>query len=537
MSNVASLSLFRSRPRDWSNQELAEFYRVERVLIQSGMRVATDRGLSDEGDPWFVFCREDDSEPIVHFARIDGDYVVVSSAYEGVARGRDFRSLVQNIIDRQQLWPGEVKRGNSNVLMHPATLLVAVVGVAFLKAPAPAQAKEPTKDGAKKAGAAAISASADFTLPGDVVTRLEERLGVERDFNSGMRQILAATILSEGLYSDLSNSASAGEADRARRLPLADTNPGIPAPEASTEVVAPERLENAYSSSNNAHVDELAPQPQVGFETAVAAIIDLVGALHDIGSPADSSPEVPKASSDPSVLASIVPAPFFHSDPGLVFFSKAGFGGAFATFAAQAHAVQLHTADANDTRPALKVNNDKIGSTPAKAADVLESQVFHEDAYLVFRLPSEFENVVHYKNASKSGSAADFLTQNNVALTTHVEDASTLPLQSPDASPDFEPVEAAPELSDNVYVSSASAGTGDILTADTFIHALQLFLSETPSSKVIVSQRQEFVFYGPNDVMVATTPMESITLSFSDGSSISIVGQQQTLEHLLSNVQ
>ncbi|WP_363348651.1 hypothetical protein [Methylocystis echinoides] len=75
------------------------------------------------------------------------------------------------------------------------------------------------------------------------------------------------------------------------------------------------------------------------------------------------------------------------------------------------------------------------------------------------------------------------------------------------------------------------------MTADTFIHALQLFLSETPSSKVIVSQRQEFVFYGPNDVMVATTPMESITLSFSDGSSISIVGQQQTLEHLLSNVQ
>jgi hypothetical protein len=537
MSNVASLSLFRSRPRDWSNQELAEFYRVERVLTQSGMRVATDRGLSDEGDPWFVFCREDDSEPIVHFARIDGDYVVVSSAYEGVARGRDFRSLVQNIIERQQLWPSEaVKRGNSNVLMHPATLLVAVVGVAFLKAPAPAQAKEPTKDGAKKAGAAAVSASTDFTLPGEIVTRLEERLGVERDLSSGMRQILAATILSESLYSDLSNSASAGEAERAKRLPLADTSPGIPLPEASREVVALERLEDIYSSSKSPHVDELAPQPQSGFETAVAAIIDLVGALHDIGSPTDSSAESPKAS-DASVLSSIVPASLFHSDPGLAFFGKAGLGGVFAKFAPQAYAVQLHTAEANDTRPALKVNNDKSGSTPARAADVLEPQVFHEDAYLVFQLPSEFENVVHYKNASKSGSAADFLMQNNVALTTHFDDASNLPLQSPDASPESERVEAPPQLSDNVYVSSASAGTGDILTADTFIHALQLFLSETPSSKVIVSQRQEFVFYGPNDVIVATTPMESITLSFSDGSSISIVGQQQTLEHLLSNVQ
>ena len=36
--------------RDWSAQELAEFYRVEAGLLQSGMRGSLDRGVTDEGD-------------------------------------------------------------------------------------------------------------------------------------------------------------------------------------------------------------------------------------------------------------------------------------------------------------------------------------------------------------------------------------------------------------------------------------------------------------------------------------------------------
>ena len=58
------------RLRDWTAQELAEFYRVEAALVTSGMRVESERGLSDEGDPWFIFCRSEDKEVIAHFARI-----------------------------------------------------------------------------------------------------------------------------------------------------------------------------------------------------------------------------------------------------------------------------------------------------------------------------------------------------------------------------------------------------------------------------------------------------------------------------------
>jgi len=87
------LSFFRPRENggDWSQRELAEFYRVEGALVNSGVAITTDRGLTDEGDPWFVFCREDNGDVIVHFARIDGEYVIVSNLTEGAVRGKKFQ--------------------------------------------------------------------------------------------------------------------------------------------------------------------------------------------------------------------------------------------------------------------------------------------------------------------------------------------------------------------------------------------------------------------------------------------------------------
>lgn len=131
------LSFFQRSPRhapapaDWSQQELAEFYRVEGALIRAGIRVGTDRGLSDENEPWFVFYRSDDGEVVIHFARIDGEYLIAGPAYEEIARGFDFTALVRNLVARHPL----IRRSesNSNLSIHPAALLVAVVGTAFFK--------------------------------------------------------------------------------------------------------------------------------------------------------------------------------------------------------------------------------------------------------------------------------------------------------------------------------------------------------------------------------------------------------------------
>jgi hypothetical protein len=131
---VSLLSYFgsRSRERDWTQQELAEFYRVENTLVQHALAVSTDRGISDEGDPWFVFCRADDEEVIAHIARIGGQYVVVSSAFSGIARGSDFRTLIHALMEAHPLMLPSRSGQAKKVLLHPTALLSALVATAFL---------------------------------------------------------------------------------------------------------------------------------------------------------------------------------------------------------------------------------------------------------------------------------------------------------------------------------------------------------------------------------------------------------------------
>lgn len=118
-------------PRDWSAQELAEFYRVEAALIQTGLRAVSARGLSDEGEPWFVFCRAEDDEVIIHFARIDGRYVISAPTYCGTATGSDFRALVRSTIERHPVL--RPHPAGDNLYLHPTALLVALVASALLK--------------------------------------------------------------------------------------------------------------------------------------------------------------------------------------------------------------------------------------------------------------------------------------------------------------------------------------------------------------------------------------------------------------------
>jgi hypothetical protein len=128
------LSFFQPRERgDWSQQELAEFYRVEDALTKSGVGISTDRGLTDEGEPWFVFFRQDDEEVIVHFARIGGEYVVASNFTEAVFRGRNFQTLVRELLDSHPYVLPKQHSSRSNVFLHPATLLAALVVTGYVK--------------------------------------------------------------------------------------------------------------------------------------------------------------------------------------------------------------------------------------------------------------------------------------------------------------------------------------------------------------------------------------------------------------------
>lgn len=117
----------------WSNQDLGELYRVEGALLQAGLRIETESGVSDEGDPWFVFCHGDNGELIVHFARIDGRYVVAAPALPRPLRGADLGSIVRQFITENPVSlpvPEANRRGN--VLFHPAALLTIFVATILI---------------------------------------------------------------------------------------------------------------------------------------------------------------------------------------------------------------------------------------------------------------------------------------------------------------------------------------------------------------------------------------------------------------------
>jgi hypothetical protein len=89
----------RFRRGDWSNQELAHFHRLIAVLWNDGISIETDRGVSDEGEPWFVFCDADSGEVFAHFARISGTYAVWAPCRDVSFTGHILRDLIKRFVD------------------------------------------------------------------------------------------------------------------------------------------------------------------------------------------------------------------------------------------------------------------------------------------------------------------------------------------------------------------------------------------------------------------------------------------------------
>ena len=172
---MSIVSFFKSSARvsDWTNQELAEFYRVEASLIRAGLPLDSDRGLSDEGEPWFIFVNRDTDQVIIHFARIDGVYVVASGGFESTLRGGDFRSLVESLVDAYPVMMPKPLGQKAKVVIHPAALLVALVFTCFLKT---SEAEASSDSAAAPAGEASGLTDASEPGGGSVVILHDERL-------------------------------------------------------------------------------------------------------------------------------------------------------------------------------------------------------------------------------------------------------------------------------------------------------------------------------------------------------------------------
>ncbi|HJU10986.1 MAG TPA: hypothetical protein VJ728_08915 [Candidatus Binataceae bacterium] len=127
--NVLSLAnriAYRSLHADWTNTELAELYRVEHALVQARISVETERGVTDEGDPWFVFCRAD-GEVVVHITRFGGCYRLYSPALPKALVGPTFSALTKTFLGGLR---APIKSGEG-VSIHPAAWLSVLIAAIF----------------------------------------------------------------------------------------------------------------------------------------------------------------------------------------------------------------------------------------------------------------------------------------------------------------------------------------------------------------------------------------------------------------------
>ena len=130
--------------KDWANQELADLFRVRQLLGGAGVPVETLRGITDEGDPWFVYCHLN-GDVFIHMARIDGIYVLDSPNVHRPLRGRNFNELIADFTS--DALPSYTTAGNEDgaterrviklerggkVRLHPSAMLAALIWTLFL---------------------------------------------------------------------------------------------------------------------------------------------------------------------------------------------------------------------------------------------------------------------------------------------------------------------------------------------------------------------------------------------------------------------
>lgn len=141
LGQIPQASLFPDPKKDWSNQELADLFKVRQLLSGANVVVETDRGVTDEGDPWFVFCHGS-GEVFIHLCRVDGLYLLDSPNVMRPLRGANFAELIADFTNQALPAGGDTDSGTERrvirlerggkVRLHPSAMLAALIWTLFL---------------------------------------------------------------------------------------------------------------------------------------------------------------------------------------------------------------------------------------------------------------------------------------------------------------------------------------------------------------------------------------------------------------------
>ncbi|MFL5030034.1 MAG: hypothetical protein ACJ8E1_09180 [Xanthobacteraceae bacterium] len=95
------LADMRAHQQGWSKHELGHLHRAAELMRAGRLPVGTDCGVTDEGDPWFVFCDAETGEVVAHFARIGRRYVACVPFHNCALTGPVFPDLIEQFLQQR----------------------------------------------------------------------------------------------------------------------------------------------------------------------------------------------------------------------------------------------------------------------------------------------------------------------------------------------------------------------------------------------------------------------------------------------------
>ena len=513
---------------DWSQAELAEFYRVEAALLTTGMRIETDRGVTDEGDPWFVFCHaDDDRDVIIHFARDGGRYLVSASSLGGTQAGSDFRALIRQLLGRYDEIAARRREAASDnsgkVVLHPAAMLWVLVALAFLKSTEAqslegnttnhtSSGQEPLLSPSRDSGINPLSPVISYALQSITVTWV-----VAIDLLASEPRMSSSDAFLPWLVTESLTAADAA-------LTFAAIIPPASA--------APDGGHNAPETGWIGHVGS-SSVPEPGIAPIAVSQHPLPGHVdHPVtfeNIPTASAHSAAEMMQTPAVVEPMALAP--------------------ARLAGDTHAM---SADAETNTASKAVEGSQL--LPESLAVALGHAIHLTGGYSVENIAGHAKEALNALSAADGSESTVIGTQGLAVVQNPVASSISLPagqanasapvlasgnvtpvsLHSADPAPIVAISSAAPTPAPGPATAlisrPASSDQAELAVATSAVHE---FLAWVPQAKII-SGPDTLIVYDPLAVDIDLAHVRALTFDFSDGSHISLVGLPSELTHALA---
>jgi hypothetical protein len=253
-----------SSSQDWTNQELADFFRAHRLLVQNGTNIGMDRGRTDIGEPWMVFYDTASQDVFLHIAKIDGRCILVCEHLSIKLSAPQVDLLITRFEEAIRSTFALRTERASNVVVHPAAKIIMSISAVFLLFKLDSSGSVFAKEAVGSVSNDVVSRKAEMALPSRVQSALSRLLdSVE---NPAAIAALASVILAADLVSETHNTAEFSEA--------------FHLPQASSETDSLVAASNGETGADLSVVEpvhiEIDPEVPVVLTNATAMLIDLI---------------------------------------------------------------------------------------------------------------------------------------------------------------------------------------------------------------------------------------------------------------------